>query len=407
MPKLKSAKSNNPSQASIPHALYIHIPFCRHICSYCAFNVHLTDDEQQEQWVDALCQEIAYIGKQRPQLKLASVYFGGGTPSLLTEQQITHIMQTIRTHFCLNVEDTRMEIGIETNPNDISSSLAKTWHDIGLNRISLGMQSADKTMLTLFERQHDLQQVQESIAVLRSAGFTNINLDLIFGVPEQTLTMWQDTLEQALDLQPTHLSLYGLELHGGTKIAKAIDDGHIPEPDEDLAVEMYQLARKILASKGFIHYEISNWCLPNYESGHNLQYWRNLPYLGLGAGAHGYAGEQRTIVRRHPNRYIQAFQQHDQSSQLLPFPQTPATSKITRVTPQDRISETIMMGLRLTQEGIDRQRFKARFGRDIVEMKKATIQHFVERGLLEVTPNALRLTPEGYLMSNYILRDLI
>lgn len=393
----------DPTTISVPHAIYIHIPFCQHICSYCAFNVHPHDADQQEAFIQALCHEITIIARKEPNLHIASISFGGGTPSLLTCDQITRIMEHFNNTFAI---PHNIEISLEANPNDITPQCASTWRRLGFNRISLGMQASQQPQLTLFERQHDHATVIEAVTILHQAELTNINLDLIFGVPDQTLDQWQQTLHDALALKPTHLSLYGLELHGGTTLTKAIRAGQIAQPDDDLAADMYDLACTLLASKGFTHYEISNWSRPNYESSHNLQYWRNQPYLGLGAGAHGYANGYRTINRRHPDRYVQALTQTDGKSEK-PFPHTPAIAKFTPVTSQDQISETIMMGLRLTQEGINRPRFHERFGEDITRIKKEPLEQLVQKGLIEITQTSVRLTPSAYLLANYVLRDLI
>src|SRR5690606_30273879 len=215
--------------------------------------------------------------------------------------------------------------------------------EVGFNRISIGMQSAQPTELELFHRRHDVPMVAAAVEAAREAGFDNLNLDLIFGIPNQTMVNWQETLEYAIGLGPQHFSLYGLELKGGTALTKDVKAGLLPTPDDDLAADMYEYASIRLPAAGLQQYEISNWCVPGYEAKHNLQYWHNLPYAGLGPGAHGYVGGARTIVMRSPQRYIQAMQ--TAPSKAAVFPRTPATSKIIPVDAKTEMSETIMMGL--------------------------------------------------------------
>jgi len=390
-----------PHNSSTPHALYIHIPFCDVICSYCAFNTYANDPTNLDKFVQAVIMELEIVARSQPNIQLSSIYFGGGTPSLLKSHHVEMIFRTINQLFQVKAT----EIGIETNPNDLTPNYAQMLKDIGFNRISVGMQSAIERDLELFKRQHNLTEVETAIKNLRDAKIDNINLDLIFGVPNQTLADWQQTLDIALSYEPQHLSLYGLELHGGTDLTKAIDDGKLPEPDEDLAVSMYEYATEKLAEQGFIHYEISNWMKPNHESAHNVHYWRNLPYLGIGPGAHGYANNHRTIVMRLPQRYIDSLMTVNKTE--YDFPRTPATSKLTSISLEDEISETIMMNMRLLIEGLDRQAFKTRFGHDITHYRQAEIDALIERDLVELNENTLRLTRAGQLLSNLVLRDLV
>ena len=240
---------------------------------------------------------------------------------------------------------------------------------------------------------------------LRFRTFNNSNdIDLIYGIPHQTLDSWQWTLQQILALKPDHLSLYALGLEEGTPLRDWVQQGRLPVPDEDLAADMYDLATDMLDEHGFAQYEISNWAKPGHACRHNLQYWRNLPYIGLGPGAHGYADNVRYWTILGPKRYIEVLQ--DMNGQWE-FPRTPAIDEANIVRRDDEISETLIMSLRLTQEGVDRQLFRQRFGQDLLEIHGPVIEKYVRYGLLEVDEHRVRLTKRGRLLSNTVFRDLV
>jgi oxygen-independent coproporphyrinogen-3 oxidase len=266
------------------------------------------------------------------------------------------------------------------------------------------MQSARAEQLMLYERQHTMQMVEDAVTSARQTGWANISLDLIYGAPGETLPDWKQTVDRALVLKPDHISMYGLTLEGNTPLKDAVDAGILPNLDDDLLADMYELGSKKLASGGLQQYEISNWAVPGYESRHNLQYWRNQPYLGLGPGAHGYAGDVRYIVMRWPEKYIQTLSDNPQP---LSFPKTPAVSKAVPVDRETEISETLMMGLRLTQEGIQRSAFRARFGVDVVDLHAATIKKYVDYDMMHCDDEVLRLTKAGRLVSNVIISEFI
>jgi oxygen-independent coproporphyrinogen-3 oxidase len=384
------------------YALYIHVPFCSTKCTYCAFNTYIDLDDLIQPYVDALIKEIQHLSTPDQSRIVKSIFFGGGTPSLLTFSQFQSIFSTIHRSFEVN---DAAEITLESNPNDLNESYAQQLLDVGFNRISIGMQSAVENELQLFNRQHTTETVVDAVNFCRKAGFKNLNLDLIYGNPYQTLDQWRYSLETALDLHPEHFSLYGLELKGGTSLRDDVMNGAVPAPDDDLAADMYDLATELLAEHGFEQYEISNWSKSGRQSQHNLQYWHNLPYLGLGPGAHGFANGYRYSTVLAPQRYIDLLNQSDEKS--LEFPRTPAVAKSTKVKQQDEIAETIMMGLRLTQEGVDRNQFHERFGVDIVELHRETLKKYVGFDLIQIEPDRVLLTQQGRLLSNTVLADLI
>ena len=245
-----------------------------------------------------------YLARQNPHSSIQTIFFGGGTPSLISPELYHLTFQTIRQNFEI---DDDAEISLESNPNDLTVSYLSDLREIGFNRLSIGMQSASHKILTLFDRQHDTQMVVNALSYARQAKFDNVNLDVIFGSPYETLDDWDETLSTVMDLRPEHISMYGLELKGGTDLRLKVDAGDLPQPDDDLFADMYERASTIFAENDYAQYEISNWCQPDRECRHNLQYWRNLPYAGLGAGAHGFAGGYRYSTITSPQRYVSSL----------------------------------------------------------------------------------------------------
>ena len=383
-------------------SIYLHVPFCTTKCTYCAFNTYTNIEQLIPAFVEALEQEIQIVSRKNPYNTVGTVFFGGGTPSLLTPAQFAVLMNSLHTHFNM-AEDA--EISIESNPNDLDTSYLRELRQVGINRLSIGMQSSNLGELTLFARRHDHQAVVTAMQAARDAGFDNINLDLIYGFPNQTMASWQETLnETLLKLKPEHISMYALGLEEGTPMLSWVESGRVPAPDDDLAADMYDYATETLDKFGYEQYEISNWAKPGHACRHNLQYWRNLPYVGLGPGAHGYAAGIRYDTILLPQRYIKAMASN---TEVLPFPYTPATNERTQVDWENEIAETLIMSLRLTQEGVNRQEFSERFGIDLVELHGEKLKRFVDYGLLEIQPEVVRITQQGRLLSNTIFRELV
>jgi len=385
----------------VPLAIYLHIPFCRTKCTYCAFNTYTNLDPLFDTFVNALVHEIRLAGESKPGQKVGTIFFGGGTPSLLTPEQIQRILTGISTYFEVQPD---AEISLEANPNDITKAYLTELRRVGINRLSLGMQSANLSELTLFARRHDNDQTVRAVSAARAAGFDNLNLDMIYGVPHQTLESWDWSLQQMMALQPDHVSLYALGLEDGTPMQQWVAKGRLPTPDDDLAADMYELATEKLASAAYEQYEISNWSKSGHQCRHNLQYWRNLPYAGFGPGAHGYADGVRYSTILSPQRYVQVLQD---AQEVYVFPHTPATHEAVVVDREGEIAETLIMGLRLTQEGINRETFIERFGIDLVELHRPIIEKYMSYGLLHVDENVVRITQQGRLLSNMVFRELV
>jgi len=384
-----------------PLSLYLHIPFCQTKCTYCAFNAYANLDTLIEPFVQALVKEIEIVGSCIPQQVLGTVYLGGGTPSLLTPRQSERILAAIHRRF---VVPFGVEITLEANPNDLDFAYLSDLHSLGVNRLSIGMQSANGSELALFARRHDHDAVVRAVTFARRAGFDNLSLDLIYGFPLQTMESWKASFQQLLALQPDHTSLYALGLEEGTPMAEWVSIGRLPAPDDDLAADMYDMATELLDRAGYEQYEISNWSKRGFESRHNLQYWRNLPYAGLGPGAHGYAAGVRYRTVLSPRKYIALLETANGSFE---FPYSPATDEAVIVDREGEMAETLIMSLRLTREGVQRSAFAARFGVDLVDLYGPIIDRYVQQELLYVDERVVRLTQRGRLLSNVVFREFV
>jgi oxygen-independent coproporphyrinogen-3 oxidase len=388
------------------YSLYFHIPFCTHRCAYCDFNTYAGQEDSIPGYVDALGQEIEFIGlNSRPDsIPVHTIFFGGGTPSLLSPEQFAWIIRGIRDH--LTIKDD-VEVTIEANPGTVSIDNLHRFRALGINRISLGVQSANTEELHMLERVHNFFDVIAAVSAARKSGFDNINLDLIYGLPEQTLKTWQTTIKRILDLNPEHISAYALTLEHGAPFGRWSLRGLLPIPDPDLAADMYEWASEAFESAGYVQYEISNWSKPNLQCNHNLQYWRGLPYLGLGAGAHGYANGYRYSNVLRIKTYIERLRSirnspFDSREPNINFPLSPAVVNQHRQTRQDEMSEFMITGLRLTGEGISFSVFRQRFGLEINEVYQDEIIELTRLGLVEKSSDILRLTQHGRLLGNQV-----
>ena len=404
-------------------SLYIHIPFCKHRCAYCDFNTYAGQQDSIPAYVQALINEIEFVGQRAEQMNIHTVFFGGGTPSLLSAPQFDSILRALRSAFTLTAD---AEISIEANPGTISPEKLNAIRESGINRISFGVQSANNEELRMLERIHDFFTVIEAVSTARKAGFDNLNLDLIYGLPEQTLTSWQTTLQRIVDLHPEHISAYALTLEHGTPFGRWSSKGLLPLPDPDLAAEMYEYAEEFLEANGYVHYEISNWALdgrpqtvdrsspstvhglPSHACKHNLQYWHSLPYLAFGAGAHGYANGYRYSNALRIKTYIERLI-HPSSFIIQPFPLSPATVNQHKQTLKDDMSEYMLNNLRLTNVGVAESDFRLRFGSGLLDVYPKEIDELVKNGLLEIktsevleTSEVYRLTKRGRLLGNQV-----
>ena len=371
----------------------------------------------------ALAQEIRFAGR-RVGSEAHSIFFGGGTPSLTPLDSLSRIFAAIRESFALTGD---CEITLEANPGTVTLEYLAGLRSLGVNRLSFGVQSAHGNELALFNRIHSFEETCQAVLMARRAGFDNVNLDLIYGIPGQTLQRWQESVARALELGPEHLSLYALSLEYGTPMRAWVQRGLLAEPDTDLAAEMYEWADEALARAGFEQYEISNWartkdeggrmkaenqwtivppssfCLPTFACRHNLQYWRNEPYLGFGAGAHGCMNGVRCSNVLSPAAYIQRIE----SGEARPFPFSPALAESIPVDAKTERDETMLLGLRLTQEGVGKDDFRQRFGVAMDDVYAKELNELKERGLVEWDGAAVRLTKGGRLVANWVFEKFV
>jgi len=398
-----------------PFSIYLHVPFCVHRCAYCDFNTYAGQNDLIPAYVNALIREINFVGHQitNPQLPITTIFFGGGTPSLLSGPQVASVMDALRAAFAFSPN---LEATLEANPGTVSQSFLADIRAAGLNRLSFGVQSANPEELHMLERAHDFFDVIQSVKWARGAGFDNLNLDLIYGLPEQTLVRWQNTVKRIVDLHPEHISAYALTLEHGTPFGRWSAKGLLPTPSPDLAADMYEWVSEYFESAGYVQYEISNWAKVNSEfriqnsefmCRHNLQYWRGLPYLGLGAGAHGYANGYRYSNFLRIKTYIERLANYQLPITNYQFPLTPATVNHHRQTPRDDMGEFMMTGLRLTREGISSAEFESRFGARLDEVYGKDIEELTRLGLLERQAERLRLTRRGRLLGNQVFMRFV
>jgi oxygen-independent coproporphyrinogen-3 oxidase len=378
------------------HHLYVHVPFCRLVCAYCDFVTVGGRADDIPRYVDALVEEL----DRRPKPgELRTVYFGGGTPSLLRGDQISRVIQAATTGWGVG---SVTEITVEANPSGRETPDWAGMRAAGVNRLSLGVQSLRDAELVALARGHTAAEARTAYAEARRAGFDNVSIDLIYGLPEQSMADWREGLTAAIDLGPDHISCYALQLAlepdewaapprpGALRWRERV----APRQDEGVAADQYALAEDMLDAAGFEHYELSSWARPGRESMHNQAYWSRRPYTGIGAGAHSYDGTgTRSWNLRDLDAYLAAVEIGDR-----PLAGSEELGSETRA------FEAIALGLRRVT-GLDRRTFSTEFGSDPVERWSAVIQPMQQRGLLEVTERAIRLTPLGRLLASEVLVD--
>lgn len=388
-----------PAQAEDQFGVYVHIPFCSHICPYCDFNTYAGQSNRIPDYIEALKRETALWSGEFVGRAAGSVFIGGGTPSLLTPDQIADMLDACCDAFDIAGD---AEITIETNPNDLSEPYCVDLLEAGVNRISIGAQTLDRRGLRVLGRRHEASTVASAVSAARAAGFANISLDFIYGWPGQTLDHWRSDLELVLGGQvggspPDHLSLYGLIVEPGTPIADAVHRGILKPIDDDTAADFTELAMDKLAEAGWVHYEIANWSVrPEAASRHNAIYWRNGDYAGLGAGAHGHVDSRRTMNQPSPRRYIEALK-----AGRSPISNTETLSDRTAM------GETMMLGLRLLQDGVSCNAFRQRHGVSIEEQFGSELARFDSLGLLVIEGERVRLSRRGALLANSVCAEFL
>ncbi len=379
------------TQAKTPLGIYIHVPFCRSKCHYCDFySVTDMDLHSHDGFLDAVCEHIRETGPLTPNYLVDTVYFGGGTPSYFGAEGMAAILAMIRRFFDVSPN---AEITFEANPDSVNPKLLRRLRAEGFNRISLGVQCDDDEILESIGRPHDYEQAVEAVRMIRKAGFKNLSLDLIYGLPEQNLERWQQTLHNVLALNPEHISCYGLKIEEGTPLCHYQDRLNLP--DEDMQADMYLATVEILRSKGYRQYEISNFCKRGRESRHNMKYWTGGEYLGFGPDASSDFAGQRFSIVRDLSSYITGIQS---GGQVL--------NEVQTVPQRERAGEYLMMHLRTTY-GISAEEYEKKFLLPFAPIEKALAECRSRGHALRGGDGRWHLTAEGFLLSNAIISDLL
>ena len=384
-----------------PLGLYIHVPFCTVKCSYCDFNSYAGIDNLQSEWESAALTELSLWGSRLRGREISTVFIGGGTPSLLPGESIQRLLDTIRSQMRLS-EDA--EVTLEANPESVAPERLSQYRAAGVNRISMGVQSTNASELAFLDRIHSADRAQQAFAEIRAAGFDNVNLDLIYGLPEQSLATWQSTLDQVLSWcgdGPDHISCYALTVEEETPLAARVSDGRVVEADPDHVAELADWTSARLSGAGYEQYETSNYARHGLKCRHNLIYWRNQEYAAIGPGAHGFIDGTRFNVVRSPRAYIDRLRTADVSTLgPLGLP-SPAIVEAERVDALDNLIDTLTSGLRLT-EGIDESSLP-----DGYDQLRPTLDWAVEHGLAQRRDGRLCLTARGHAVANEIFVRVI
>ena len=370
--------------------IYIHIPFCKQRCNYCAF-YSTTLYNIREKYVDALCKEIVLRKEYAGSAPIGTIYFGGGTPSTLTMEQLQKICGTIySTH---SVSPTA-EVTIECNPDDLTPDFLAQLKQLPFNRISMGVQSFNDTQLKRLGRRHNAQKAREAVHNAREAGYNNISIDLIFALPGSTITEWEHDLDSAIALHPDHLSAYNLTYEEGTPLYRALERGDFAELSEEENIEQFQMLIAKLKEAGYRHYEISNFALPGCESRHNSSYWNDTPYIGCGAAAHSYNGTSRQWNIADIQEYIKGMESGEYNFE------------IEQLTEEERYNDTILTRLR-TADGLPLEWMKEKFCDRLNRHMQRAAEKEIALGNLKEESGSLSLTKKGIFISDAVIRELI
>ncbi|MEH2038769.1 radical SAM family heme chaperone HemW [Nostoc sp.] len=383
------------SISGIASSAYVHIPFCRRRCFYCDFPVSVVGDRLRgetsgtiSQYVEVLCQEIAMTPAFGQPLK--TIFFGGGTPSLLSIEQLQRILTELQKHFGIA---SGAEISMEIDPGTFDLAHIAGYRSAGVNRVSLGVQAFQEELLQRAGRSHSVEDIFAAVELIHQVEIPVFSLDLISGLPHQSLDQWQDSLEKAVAIAPTHISIYDLTIEPGTAFGRYYKPGDTPLPTDEATVKMYQMGQQVLTSAGYEHYEISNYAQPDHQCRHNRVYWENRPYYGFGMGAASYVEGKRFTRPRKTKEYYQWVQ----AGGVIDCDVTP---------PKEVLLETLMLGLRLA-EGLSLAALAEAFGEAKVEEICRYLQLYFEKGWVEIVEGRLRLIdPQGFLFSNVVLAEL-
>ncbi|MGD6818164.1 radical SAM family heme chaperone HemW [Metabacillus sp. 113a] len=374
-------------------AAYVHIPFCEYICHYCDFNKIFIQNQPVERYLDYLEREISNVMANHDKQKLETIFIGGGTPTALNENQLRQLMQTINKN--LLPQGKNIEFSVEANPGDLSYEKMKLLKSFGVNRFSIGVQSFEDHLLEKIGRVHRREDVLCTVEDAKRAGFDNLSLDLMFGLPGQTAEDFEHTLDLALELDVQHYSAYSLIIEPKTVFYNLMQKGKLALPPQDAEAGMYELLMERMEQAGFRQYEISNFSLSGMESRHNLTYWDNEEYFGFGAGAHGYVNGMREVNAGPLKKYMS----------LLEETGSPITASHL-VTDEEKMEEELFLGLRKT-EGVSKKGFSQKFGKPLEKVFRSPIDEQKRKGLLEEDDQCIRLSVNGRLLGNEVFQSFI
>lgn len=370
--------------------LYLHIPFCRSKCDYCDFYSMAGREDRMDEYQKALLRHVVESAVVAHSDPVDSIYIGGGTPTWYGEKRLVELLRTVKRQFTTTKD---VEVTIEANPDSVDEKMLRHLRRMGVNRISMGMQSGSDEELRAIHRPHTYQQVEEAVAAVRGAKIRNLNLDLIYGLPGQTMESWQETVEKALALNPEHLSCYGLTVEEGTPLAQRVARGE-QLPDEDMQATLYLWTVERLAQAGYEQYEISNFAKRGYQSRHNMKYWMGRPYMGLGAAAHSDFGGRRYSFVSDLDAYIQGMLSGDE-----------VVDESEEITRRERGSEYLMLRLR-TVHGIDEWEYRREYMMNFDPIA-AKLSEFEQKGWARRQGRRWQFTPEGFLLSNQLIGQLL
>lgn len=386
-----------------PIGLYIHIPFCAKKCKYCDFISFAGKNEKIQEYIECLQKELVMVGKQNKQdnqegrdelLEVATVYFGGGTPSFLPAEEIQKIMDTIREHFILKQD---CEITIEINPGTASREKLLTYQKAGINRLSIGLQAIQEHVLNVIGRIHDYQKFEETYQIARELGFQNINVDLMIGLPKQNVVDVEKSVEKVISLNPEHISVYSLIVEEGTKLAQEIQEECLVLPKEETERKEYWTVKKMLEEAGYVHYEISNFAKPGKESRHNTDCWSQKEYMGFGIAAHSYTDGIRYSNTEDLEKYITNIQK-DKAEDNFIFHEKQDT--------EAKMKEYMLLGLRKIQ-GVEISRFKEKYGINPIYYYRLELDQLVRDDLVEVDDDFIKLTKRGIDLANLVWEKFV
>ncbi|WP_216830073.1 radical SAM family heme chaperone HemW [Alkalihalobacterium elongatum] len=377
----------------MPTAIYVHIPFCEHICHYCDFNKVFLQGQPVDEYIQAIDNELEAAADNYFTAPIETIYIGGGTPTALSAKQLEKLLFSLHNHFSLTKD--LKEWTVEVNPGGVTDDQLYVLREFGVNRLSIGVQTFDPNLLKQIGRTHQPQDIYRTIDLARQKGFDNITVDLMFGLPKQTIQSFEDTLKDAFSLEIEHFSAYSLKVEEKTVFYNLLRKGKLPLPTEDEEAVMYERLIEQMNKHGYYQYEISNFAKRGYESKHNLIYWNNEEYFGIGAGAHGYINGVRYANIGPVQKYIQSINDTKK-----------ARIEAHQLTQNEKMEEEMFMGLRKL-EGVSQRRFYERFGVNLMDLYHKQIEDLIQSQLIEVDNDKVRLTRKGVFLANEVFEQFL